>query len=224
MFTNIKAVIFDLDGTLIDSMWVWEKIDQDYLKSHGLNVPKDLKDKINHLTFNETAIFFKKEYSIPDSIETIVNCWNSMALKHYSKNIKLKKGAKELLNSLKTLNIKIGLATSNSKVLLNAALKSTDTLHFFDCITTTDEVDKGKIEPDIFLLTAKKLGVSPNECIVFEDILEAAYGAKKANMKVVAIFDDASAYQREALTKTADKYINNFYEFDLSLLEKIQPQ
>ena len=224
MLKNIKAAIFDLDGTLIDSMWVWDKIDQDYLNSHGLIVPTDLKDKINHLTFNETALYFKKEYNIPDSTEMIVNCWNSMAFDLYSNNISLKNGAIELLDYLKASNIKIGLATSNSKVLLNAALKSTNTLKYFDCITTTDEVGKGKTNPDIYLLTAKRLGVSPTECIVFEDILEAVAGAKKADMKVIAVYDKASNYQKDALIKTSDKYINDFHEFNLSLLEKIHPQ
>ena len=224
MLKDFDAAIFDLDGTLIDSMWVWDKIDHDYLNSHGLKVPHDLKNNINHLTFEETAIYFKEEYNIPDSIDMILNTWNTMAFEHYSKNISLKKGALELLVYLKASNIKIGLATSNSKPLLNAALKFTNIFDYFDCITTTDEVQKGKSNPDIYLLTAKKLGVPPNKCIVFEDILEAVNGAKKANMKVIAIYDKASDYQKEALIKTADKYINNFQELPLSLLEKTQPQ
>jgi HAD superfamily hydrolase (TIGR01509 family) len=221
---EFKAAIFDLDGTLIDSMWVWDKIDQDYFSYHGLSVPQDLKNNINHLTFEETAIYFKKEYNILDSIDVILNTWNSMAFDHYTHNITLKKGALELLDYFKSSNIKIGLATSNSKTLLNAALKSTNTLHYFDCITTTDEVKKGKNNPDVYLLTAKKLGVPPTECIVFEDILEAVNGAKKAEMKVIAVHDKASDYQKEALIKAADNYINNFDELLISLSEKTHPQ
>lgn len=224
MCNNFKAAIFDLDGTLIDSMWIWDKIDQDYLNCHGFSVPEDLKNNINHLTFEETAAYFKEKYNIPESIDSIINIWNSMALKHYSKNITLKKGALELLDHLKAFNIKIGLATSNSRTLLNAALKHTNTFDYFDCITTTEEVQKGKTNPDVYLLTAKKLGVHPNECIVFEDILEAVIGAKKANMKVVAVYDKASDHQKDALIETSDKYITNFYDLDLSLFEKTHPQ
>jgi len=224
MFNNFKAAIFDLDGTLIDSMWIWDKIDQDYLYSLGFSVPEDLKNNINHLTFKETAVYFKEKYNISESIDSIINIWNSMALEHYSQNVTLKKGALELLAHLKTSNIKIGLATSNSTTLLNAALKHTNTFDYFDCVTTTEEVQTGKTNPDVYLLTAKKLGVYPNECIVFEDILEAVIGAKKADMKVVAVYDKASDYQKEALIETSDKYITNFYEFDLSLFEKTHPQ
>lgn len=224
MCRDFKAAIFDLDGTLIDSMWVWDKIDLDYFSSHGLIVPQDLKENINHLTFEETALYIKKKYNILDSVDVILNTWHSMAFNHYSHNITLKSGALELLNYFKSSNIKIGLATSNSNILLNAALESTNTLHYFDCITTTDEVKKGKNNPDVYLLTAKKLGVAPNECIVFEDILEAVIGAKKADMKVIAVYDAASDYQKEALIKTADKYITNFQELLISFLEKTQPQ
>jgi len=212
MLTNIKAAIFDLDGTLIDSMWIWEQIDIAYLSSKGLEQPENLKDEINHLSFQETGVYFKNRFNLDDSIETILETWHDMAFAHYSKNVTLKEGVIPFLDHLKNSGIKIGLATSNHHSLLEAALNCTGIYEYFDSITTTDEVAKGKNNPDVYLLAARKLGVSPKECIVFEDILEAVRGAKLANMKVVAMHDKAAKYQRHDLMCIADKYIYDFTE------------
>ena len=120
---TIKAAIFDLDGTLVDSMWVWEQIDIDFLKSKGYTPPKDLKDDITHLTFRQTAEYFKDRFNLSDSIDEITDTWNNMAYDFYSSKVKLKEGVIPFFNKLKSLNIKIGLATSNSLPLLEATLK-----------------------------------------------------------------------------------------------------
>lgn len=201
-----------MDGTLIDSMWIWSKIDQEYLKKRDLPVPKDLKASIEHLTFEETATYFKNKFNIKDSINEIMDEWNHMAYDEYKFNVGLKPGAREYLETLKSMNIKIGLATSNNRVLLEAALKKNDIYHFFDTICTTDEVSRGKNFPDIYLLTADRLGINPKHCIVFEDILPAVQGAKSAGMKVVAIHDAFSENQKDLLIKEADKYIHTYEE------------
>ena len=212
MFKNIKAAIFDLDGTLVDSMHVWEQIDNDFLKSKGLEVPSNLKEEITHLSFQQTAEYFKNRFKLNESPEELMEIWHNMAYEHYCNDIKLKDGAYEFLSLLKSKNIKIGLATSNSRPLLTASLKLNNILEFFDSITTTDEVENSKNCPDIYLLSAKRLGVKPEECIVFEYILEAVKGAKLANMKVVAVYDKAAQHQKDSLMRTADKYINKFYD------------
>ncbi|MBX7356899.1 HAD family phosphatase [Clostridium chauvoei] len=212
MMHNIKAEIFDLDGTLVDSMWVWEQIDIDYLSSKGHKVPDGIKDEISHLSFNDTALYFKNRFSIEDSVDEIINCWNVMALDYYSNKIKLKKGVLEFFNKLKENNIKIGLATSNSLPLLEATLKNNNLYDYFDAITVTDEVKKSKANPDIYLLAAEKLNISPKDCIVFEDIVQAVNGAKLAGMKVVAIYDKSSENQKEDLISLADKYIYDYTE------------
>ena len=212
MFTDMKATIFDLDGTLIDSMWVWEQIDKDYLESIGHPVPPNLKDDITHLSLSQTAVYFKKRFNIKDSIDSIISTWSNMAYYQYANNIHLKKGAFEFLSHLKASNIKIGLATSNSIDLLTAVLKNNEIYDFFDTITVSDEVKVGKDNPDIYLLSAKKLGVSPSECIVFEDIPAAVSGAKKANMKVVAILDEYEKNSHPLLKEMADRYIYDYFE------------
>lgn len=209
---NFKAVIFDLDGTLIDSMGIWSQIDKEYLSSFGHTVPDNLQEKITHLTLTETAHYFKENFNIDDKVEDIISTWNSMALQHYSNDIKLKDNVIPFLNKLKDTGIKIALATSNSIPLLEATLKNNDIYHYFDAISTTEEVKKSKDNPDIYLLSANKLNISPEECLVFEDIVQAVKGAKLAGMTVYAIYDKSSENQKDELINLADRYILDFKE------------
>jgi HAD superfamily hydrolase (TIGR01509 family) len=211
MLDNTKAVIFDLDGTLIDSMWVWEKIDIDYLTKRGLSLPEDLRDDIAHLSFEDTAKYFKARFELPDTIEQIQAEWSDMALYEYTHNIELKPGADEFLRKLRNKGIKIALATSNSKHLLEISLKKNNIFHYFDVISTTDEVSRAKDYPDIYLLSAQRLGIEPEYCIVFEDILPAVMSAKSAGMKVIGVYDNAARHQKEEITEIADKFI---FEYD----------
>lgn len=217
MFNNIKAAIFDLDGTLIDSMWVWSKIDYDYLSMRGIPVPLDLKDNIAHLSFDDTARYFKDRFNLNESLEEIKRQWNDMALHEYTHSIILKDDARDFLCFLKSLGIKIGLATSNSRFLLEKVLRKNGIYEYFDVITTTDEVSRGKNFPDIYLLTAEKLGVNPKACIVFEDILPAIIGAKAAGMTVVGVHDLASEHQIEDICKIADLYIRKYSQLTINI-------
>ncbi|WP_252247628.1 HAD family phosphatase [Clostridium sp. ZS6] len=212
MLNNIKAAIFDLDGTLVDSMMIWQKIDIDYLKERGHELPKDLKNDIIHLSFKQTATYFKNRFNIEDSVETILNHWHDMAFKYYSTNVKLKDGVKEFLDKLKSNNIKIGLATSNSNELLEVCLKANNIYDYFDSITTTGETEKGKDSPDVYLLAAKRLDTTPDKCVVFEDILPAIKSAKVAGMKVIAVKDEFSIDSKEDIINASDKYITSFFE------------
>ncbi|WP_142413526.1 HAD family hydrolase [Hathewaya massiliensis] len=212
MLREIKGVIFDLDGTLVDSMWIWEKIDIDYLKAHNKPLPKDLRCHIEHLSFEETSSYFKQRFNLPYTEEEIQNQWFEMAIKEYSTNVPLKAGVKNFLKILKAANIKIALATSNCKPLINACLKAHGIEEYFHSITTTSEVTRGKNFPDVYLLAAERLDVAPKNCVVFEDILPAIKGAKSAGMRVVGVYDDFSKLQEEEIKSIAHKYIYNYEE------------
>lgn len=215
MFTNIKGAIFDLDGTLIDSLNIWMQIDIDYLKEIGHTEDIDfvqLKKEINHLSFRDTAKYFKETFNISDSIDEISLRWHNMAFDSYKNKVKLKEGAKEFLESLKDSGIKIGLATSNSIELAKVSLESNGIYDLFENITITGEVSRGKDFPDVYLLAAQKLGLKAEECIVFEDILAAVEGAKKGNFKVTAIYDESSKLNTEKIKDKADFYIESYSE------------
>lgn len=212
MLTNIKAAIFDMDGTLIDSMWVWERIDVEYLAGKGFDVPPNLREEIEPMTFAECAVYFKNTFSLKESIEEIMQEWNDMAYEKYENEIKLKPHAKDFLDYLKKNNIRLAIATSNYMPLVEIVLKNNNVYDYFDFVTVTDEVDRGKSFPDIYLLSAEKLGVKPCECVVFEDILAAVNGAKAAGMTVVGVYDLYSEHQKFEMKDVADKYILDFDE------------
>ena len=220
LLNNIQGAIFDMDGTIIDSMWVWYTINKDYLYKRNLSMPPDLKEKIETMTFKESALYFKDRFQIEDSVETIMDEWNEMAKSSYSNGVKLKPGVYEYLTKLKEKDIKIGLATSNYSKLVDLALSQNNIKHFFDAITTTEEVEREKSFPDIYLLTAKKLNVEPEKCVVFEDILPAIKGAKLAGMTVVGVQDEYSLDQWESIMEHSDHWIEKYDE----LIEEITAQ
>ena len=113
MIENYEAVLFDLDGTLVDSMWLWHAIDVEYLAGFGLEVPDDLGSAIDGMGFSETAAYFKERFNIPDSNEKIKETWNNMAYEFYCTRVPLKSGARDFLKYLKSRGIKTAIGTSN---------------------------------------------------------------------------------------------------------------
>ncbi len=212
MWKEKKAVIFDLDGTVVDSMWMWKSIDMEYLGGFGIDLPEDLHKSISGKSFSETAAYFKETFDLPDSVEEIKNAWNTMAMHKYTHEVPLKTGMLEFLKQLKKNGIRTGIATSNSLELVGAVLKSLSVEEYFDEVHTACEVAKGKPAPDIYLLVAERLGVKPEDCLVFEDISEGILAGKAAGMEVCAIEDEFSAKDREEKQRLADYYIVDYTE------------
>lgn len=212
MLENIKAVLFDLDGTLVDSMWIWKQIDIDYLKEKQICMPKDLQKNIEGLSMRETALYFQRQFHITDPIEVMMARWNEMAKDAYATKVTFKPGAEDFLKYLKSKNILTGIATSNSEELLQTV---TDALHlerYIDSFLTGNEVGRGKPFPDIYLESARRLQVMPSQCLVFEDICPGILAGKNAGMQVCAIYDDYSKDIIDEKKQAADYYIDNYYE------------
>ena len=207
---NFKAAIFDLDGTLIDSMWVWEKVDKEFVARRNLNIPENYAEEVAGLSFEQTAQYTIEKLGLSDSVQDLVAEWNDMGKYEYANNVKLKAQAKEYILKLKSLGVKLSTATSLSPVLSEIVLKSNGIYDLFDEQCHAYEVNKGKSEPDIFLLAAEKLGVSPEHCIVFEDILPGVASAKKAGMKVFCMHDEYSKHNMTKIQTIADGYLYDF--------------
>jgi HAD superfamily hydrolase (TIGR01509 family) len=212
MLQDIEAVIFDLDGSLVDSMWLWKAIDVEYLGRFGILLPEDLQSKIEGMSFMETAIYFKEHFPIPDSLEEIMNAWNKMAWDKYLHQVPLKKGVSEFLDGCRKRGILLGIATSNSRELVENVLGAHGLREYFGSIMTGSEVKKGKPSPDIYLAAARQLGAAPERCLVFEDILPGILAGKNAGMRVCAVEDEYSAAAREEKKRAADYYINDYVD------------
>ncbi len=211
MLKNIEAVIFDLDGTLVDSMNVWKKLDIDYLEQNGINIPNDFSDEIEGMSITEKAVYVKERFNVEGDAESIKRQWHKMIEGHYRKDIKLKNGVKEFFELLKLKNIKMSIASSNSKELIEIALKTHGLDKYISHITTSCEVKKGKPAPDVYIESARKLGVREVNCLVFEDVPNGIRAAKNAGMKCCAVYDDFSKDMDDLKKELADYYI---YDYD----------
>ena len=212
MIKNIKACIFDLDGTLVDSMWMWPEIDKEYLGRFGIEYDDNLKNEIDGISFHETALYFKNKFGISDSIEKICKDWEDMAYDKYKYEVKEKRGCQKFLEQLKSKGIKMGIATSNKRSMVDVVLESLGMKNFFEVITTSDEVKKGKPAPDVYLTTANLLNVEPKHCLVFEDVVAGIIAGKSAGMKVCAVEDDFTREVRQRKKELSDYYIDDYSE------------
>ncbi len=212
MLKDIDAVIFDLDGTLVDSMWMWKSIDIEYLGRYGIEFPEDLQRCIEGMSFSETAMYFKKRFDLKDSLDQIKSDWNAMAWDKYMNEVPVKDGARELLEHLQKERIPAGIATSNSRELVELIIEKHQLSDYFTSIRTSCEVMKGKPSPDIYLLVAQDLQVEPSRCLVFEDLLQGIMAGKNAAMKVCAVYDEFSEGDNEAKQRLADYYVRSLSE------------
>jgi HAD superfamily hydrolase (TIGR01509 family) len=215
MLKGIDGVIFDLDGTLVDSMWIWKNIDIEYLARFGQEFPLDLQSGIEGMSFSETAIYFKERFDIPDSLDQIKSDWNELAWDKYLYEVPLKEGVREFLEYLKDKQIPAGIATSNSKELVDLVIRKHGLCEYFSSIRTSCDVEKGKPSPDVYLLVAEDLKVIPEQCLVFEDVVQGIMAGQNANMKVCAVYDKFSEKDEEQKIRLSDYYIRSMKEIKL---------
>lgn len=206
----MKAAIFDLDGTLLDSMGVWAQIDRDFLQKRGLPVPADYTGAVASMSFRETADYTIARFSLPESPEAVMREWYEMAREAYGKRVSLKPFAGEYLRRLKARGLRLATATSLTDDLSVPALRRNGVASLFDATCCTAEVGQGKSSPAVFLRAAEKLGVAPADCLVFEDICAGVLAAKRAGMTVFGVFDPAAAEEEAAIRAAAAGYIRDF--------------
>ena len=209
---NLKGAIFDLDGTLLDSMHIWHDVDEEFFRRRNLKVTKEYVDIIKNMHLPAAAVYTKEKYNIQESVEEIVEEWLELCTQGYLTNVDLKDGVFEYLKSLHETGIKIAFATASEKVVCEDTLKNHGIFDFFSASAYVSEINIGKTEPDIYLLASERIGISPENCIVFEDIIEGIRGAKKGGFITCGVYDKSSAKDEDEIRKAADYYIKSFEE------------
>ncbi|MCL2628707.1 MAG: HAD family phosphatase [Oscillospiraceae bacterium] len=209
---NIKGVIFDFDGTLLDSMNVWYHFEIEYLKSLGAEARPGLAEVLRSLSSIEEAIYFQEEYGVTKSVDEIISGRNKLIGEKYRNSIPLKPGALEVLETLHKQGKKITIATATERELIGPAVDRLELPKYVDRVFTCEEVGVSKSSPDIFIQAAEHMGTAINETLVVEDALYAVKTAKKAGFIVAGIYDASSEDHKEEIQRLSDYYWMDFEE------------
>ena len=213
---RIRGAIFDVDGTLLDSMFIWDTIGEAYLRSIGYQPKENLNETFKNMSLHQAARYYQTEYGVTQSIGEIMDGVNAMLERYYRFEVPLKPGAAELLERLRQNGVKLCIATATDRHLVEAALDRCGVLSCFGEIFTCNEVGHGKDEPDIFEAALRFLGTRREETLVFDDALYAVRTAKEAGFPVAAVYDSHERSQAEVRPRS-DLYLE-----DLTQLVELQ--
>lgn len=205
-----QFTIFDMDGTLIDSMVFWKNLATEYLTCKGVReIPAEILEQIKPMTMSESAALFQTAFGLTGDIE---NEMNAMMDDHYRKDIPLKSGVREYLQELRDRGIRMCVASATAEYLMDACLTRLGVRDYFEFLLSCETVGAGKRSPIVYHTSAQRLNVMPQEIAVYEDALYAIQTAKKAGYYVVGIYDDSAADRWQAIEEMADEIIINWEE------------
>lgn len=211
MLKDIEAIIFDVDGTLVDSMWVWKAVDEEYFEKYDLTEPETFYEDIEGMSYREVAQYYLTTFpQIGCTPEELMDEWTEMAHYKYLHEVTLKDGVRTFIEQMRADGKKIGIATSNNKGMVEDMLVEFGMSELFDVIHSACEVNAGKPAPDVYLLVAKDMGVNPSNCLVFEDVPKGIMAGKNAGMRVCAVEDSFSSSQEGKKRSLADYYIQDY--------------
>lgn len=210
----IKGVIFDVDGTLFDSMGTWHDSGYNVLKSLGIDADKRIGDIFFSMTMDEVVDYIKENFSVNESRDFLKNGIHDQVEYAYRNEIELKPGVMRILDWVKDSKIPATIATSTDRFLIEIGLARLGIEDYFDEIYTATEVGKGKNYPDIFQLAMDKMGTKPEETWLFEDGLYSMITAKAYGMPVVGVYDKVSHDDQEAIKQVADIYLEDLRDLN----------
>jgi HAD superfamily hydrolase (TIGR01509 family) len=199
-----RALIFDIDGTLADSMPVWERLCRDWLFRRGIKAGPGLEQDIASMTLTQAADYIVRNYGMDLLPADLIREWETMAHARYAEDLPLKDGAAELVKTCVRAGIKIGAATSCFPAACEALLARHGIRDLFSVIVYSDEVKRDKTFPDIYLACARRLEVEAGNCLVFEDHYPAIAGVRAAGMNIAAVYDKSGADNWERFRGEAD--------------------
>ena len=206
-----EAAIFDLDGTLLDSLGVWRDVDRAFFAARILALPEDYVRAMQGLSFRECAEYTVKRFGLDETVESVMDEWMAMTADAYAHRVQLTYGARDYLRLLRRAGVRLAVATANRRQVFMPCLDRCGILELFDAVCTTGDIgDKNKSDGALFQLAARKLGVEPRRCAVFEDTLEGIRGARAAGMLAYAVRSRAGAHCACELDALAEGMIDDF--------------
>jgi len=209
---DIKLAIFDLDGTLIDSTFIWHEIDKAFFERRGMELPKNYFLEICHLGLDKTATYTKEKYGIKETEEEMKKEWRDASINYYHNIIQLKPHAKEFLQYLKDNGVILSLATVNDEESYKPCLERLGILNYFSLIKDVNEIKAGKESPKLYESINAHFGISKDNTIVFEDIVLGLRTAHDNGYLTIAVDDSASRHAFEDKKGNSDFYIYDFAE------------
>ena len=210
----IQGVIFDLDGTLFDSMFIWDTAGETYLRSIGKEPEADLQKTLKPMSLLQSAQYIREKYNIPLSVEEIMDGVNRTVEGFYFHTVEPKLGVIVFLEELYRRNIKMCIATATDRYQVEAALQRCKMRHFFSEIFTCTEVGSGKDRPDIFRKAMEHLQTDRSNTAVVEDAYHAAFTAKQDGFLVVGVYDSHESRQ-QALLQIADVFLPDYLHLNI---------
>ena len=202
--------IFDMDGTLIDSMGFWKNLAGEYLHSQGIKqVPEDIMERIKPMTMSESAALFQREFGLTGNPEAEMN---AMMDAHYRNDIPLKSGVRNYLQRLHHKGVRMCVASATAEHLMESCLVRLGVREYFEFLLSCETVGAGKHSPLVYHESAKRFHAQPTEIAVYEDALYAVQTAKNAGYYVVAVYDSSAADHWNTIREIADENILNWGE------------
>ena len=208
-----RCCIFDMDGTLVDSMGYWRSLGRDYLENQGITGPETdrVLELIRPMTMLQAAQLFQDTFHFPGPPQKIVDEMNAVMDGHYRNDVPLKPGVEDYLKKLKARGCRLCVATATDEALSHTCLQRLGVDQLFEFVLSCENTGIGKDRPDIYFQAAQKLGVRPEEIAVFEDALYAARTAKQAGFYTVAVEEHCHSRQdRQELFALADEIITDW--------------
>ena len=196
---NYKYAIFDLDGTCLDSMWLWEEVDREFLGKRGLEVPEDYLEHIATIGFQAAAEYTIERFGFKETVQEIMEEWGRQSIIKYKNDVRLKAGVKDYLTKIKKAGVKMVVATASHREMFVPALENNGIYDLFDGFVTVDDVGKSKNHPDIYLEAARIMGAKPEETAVFEDVLQGIETAASVGFFTVAVKEETSSQNEEII-------------------------
>ena len=205
----LKAAIFDFDGTLFDSNYIWETAGERFFRSIGIAPKPGLQQEIRTMSLYQSACYIREEYGLSHGVEEIMEGINRTVENAYLQEVQPKVGVRSFLQQLRAAGIRMCIATATDRHPIEAALRRCDMLDLFDAIFTCTEIGHGKDEPVIFQKAMEFLGTDRSDTVIFEDALHGVQTAKADGFLTVGIFDPY-IQEQEQLQKLCDCYLTEF--------------